>query len=159
MKYEMRLSNEVLEFLRAMPGDQRRSIGYRLHLLCEDLNGDVKKLAATLPAYRCELAVFVSSPRWKIKPSTFSPSKTVVMLMSETLTLEKLAQTVEHQAEELTRLNERLEDLEDLHDLQAAMVANASRPLHVWETARQELGLTDEESVRTVDEARTSELL
>ena len=54
----MQLSDEVLETLRAMPKEQRRAIGYRLHLLCDDLSGDVKKLAATLPAYRLRVGNF-----------------------------------------------------------------------------------------------------
>ena len=58
MKYGMRLSDEVLQTLRAMPKEQRRAVGYRLHLLCEDLVGDVKKLAATLPAYRLRVGNF-----------------------------------------------------------------------------------------------------
>ena len=58
MKYGMHLSEEVLQVLRAMPKDQRRAVGYRRHLLCEDLSGDVKKLAATLPAYRLRIGSF-----------------------------------------------------------------------------------------------------
>ena len=41
-----------------MPKEQRRTIGYRLHLLCEDLAGDVKKLSATLPAYWLRVGSF-----------------------------------------------------------------------------------------------------
>ena len=33
-------------------------IGYRRHLLCEDLAGDVKKLVATQPAYRLRVGSF-----------------------------------------------------------------------------------------------------
>ena len=58
MKYKMQLSEEALQFLRAIPKEQRRAIGYRLHLLGEDLAGDVKKLAATLPAYRLRVGNF-----------------------------------------------------------------------------------------------------
>ena len=58
MKYGMQLSEEVLQSLRAVPKEQRRAIGYRLHLLCEDLAGDVKKLFATLPAYRLRVGNF-----------------------------------------------------------------------------------------------------
>ncbi len=53
-----RLSEEVLRALRAIPKEQRRAIGYRLHLLSENLNGDVKKLAASLPAYRLRVGSF-----------------------------------------------------------------------------------------------------
>ena len=74
--------------------------------------------------------------------------------MSEPLTLENLAQTIGQQAAQLARLNERLEDLEDLHDLQEAILRNAGRPLHSWETAREELGLTDEELARAASESR-----
>lgn len=59
--------------------------------------------------------------------------------MSEPLTLESLAQTVEQQATQLASLNERLEDLEDLQDLQEAILRNAGRPLHHWETVREEI--------------------
>ena len=58
MKHGMRLSGEALQTLRDMPKEQRRAIGYRLHLLCEDLSGDVKKLAASLPAYRLRVGDF-----------------------------------------------------------------------------------------------------
>ena len=74
--------------------------------------------------------------------------------MSEPLTLEKLAQTVEHQAAELVRLHERLEDLEDLRDLQEAITRNAGRPLHSWEAVQEALGFTDDELARTASESR-----
>lgn len=74
--------------------------------------------------------------------------------MSEPLTLESLAQTVEQQATQLASLNERLEDLEDLQDLQEAILRNAGRPLHHWETVREEFGLTDEELARAASESR-----
>lgn len=74
--------------------------------------------------------------------------------MSETLTLQQLALTVEQQATELARLNERLEDLEDLRDLQDAITRNAGLPLHSWEAAREALGLTDEEFIRAATESR-----
>ena len=72
--------------------------------------------------------------------------------MSKFLTLETLAQTIERQAVELARMNDRLEDLEDLRDLQEAVARNAGRPLHSWKTARMELGLTDEEFARGAGE-------
>ena len=74
--------------------------------------------------------------------------------MSERVTLEALAQTVEHQAAELVRLNERLEDLEDLRDLQEAMMRNGSRSMHAWEAVREELGLTDGELSQAASEDR-----
>ena len=74
--------------------------------------------------------------------------------MSKLLTLETLAQTVELQAAELASMKERLEDLEDLRDLQEAMARNAGRPLHSWESARTELGLTDEELARGVGDGK-----
>ena len=74
--------------------------------------------------------------------------------MSDLLTLETLAQTVEHQAAELVRLNERVEDLEDLHELQDAIMRNAGRPLHSWEEAQEKLGLTDEEVALPTGESR-----
>ena len=58
MKYGMRLSAEALQTLRSIPKEQRRAVGYRLHLPCDDLTGDVKKLAATLPAYRLRVGNF-----------------------------------------------------------------------------------------------------
>ena len=83
-----------------------------------------------------------------------SPLETVAMLRNETLTLEKLAQTVERQAEALAKMNERIEDLEDLRVLQEAITANAGRPLKSWTAARGALGLTDEELTRAASEYR-----
>ena len=59
---------------------------------------------------------------------------------------------IEQQALEIARLTERLEDLEDLQELQKAMAANAGLPLHPWEAAREELGLTDQELARAAAE-------
>ena len=73
------------------------------------------------------------------------------MLMSENLTLEKLAQMVGRQAEQLAVLNQRLEDLEDLRDLHEAITSNAGCPLKSWDEAKQELELTDGDLVRAVN--------
>ena len=58
MKYELRFSEGGMQALRALPKEPRRTLGYRLYLLAQDLSGDVKKLAATMPAYRLRVGNF-----------------------------------------------------------------------------------------------------
>jgi mRNA-degrading endonuclease RelE of RelBE toxin-antitoxin system len=52
MAYEMEIKDEVKAKLKALPEDLRREIGYRLHLLQQDLSGDVKKLKGSKNEYR-----------------------------------------------------------------------------------------------------------
>jgi mRNA interferase RelE/StbE len=50
--FELFLSDEALEQLRALPKDIRRRIGERLTSLETGFQGDVKKLAGTTNRYR-----------------------------------------------------------------------------------------------------------
>ena len=52
MRYDLQISQKALDQLRQIPKEQRRNIGYRLELLCEDLQGDVLKLKAESNRYR-----------------------------------------------------------------------------------------------------------
>jgi mRNA-degrading endonuclease RelE of RelBE toxin-antitoxin system len=42
--YELAISEAARDQLRRLPQDMRRNIGYRLHLLQQDLTGDVRKI-------------------------------------------------------------------------------------------------------------------
>ena len=44
MSYQLFISEEAREQLRAIPDEQRRNIGYRLRLLEHEFTGDIKKL-------------------------------------------------------------------------------------------------------------------
>jgi mRNA interferase RelE/StbE len=50
--YSLFLSEEAREHLRTLTPEVRRNIGYRIHLLQENLRGDVRKLEATRNHYR-----------------------------------------------------------------------------------------------------------
>ena len=52
MKYRLLISEQAIEQLRALPKELRRNIGFRLETMCEDLQGDVKKLKAHTNHYR-----------------------------------------------------------------------------------------------------------
>lgn len=52
MVYRLEISEEALERLRALSGEQRRRIGQRLDVLQHDLQGDVKKLAGQAGKHR-----------------------------------------------------------------------------------------------------------
>jgi len=52
MRYRLALTEKAREQLRALPKEQRRLIGQRIELLQDDLQGDVKKLAASRHRYR-----------------------------------------------------------------------------------------------------------
>ncbi len=52
MRFSVLFSEEARTKLRTMPEDQRRAIGYRIHLLQTDLAGDVKKLTTQEKKYR-----------------------------------------------------------------------------------------------------------
>jgi mRNA-degrading endonuclease RelE of RelBE toxin-antitoxin system len=49
MRYRLSISEAAIEQLRALPGELRRNIGFRIESLCEDLQGDVKKLKGSPP--------------------------------------------------------------------------------------------------------------
>jgi len=50
--FELFLSDEALEQLRALPKELRRRIGERLNALESDFQGDIKKLTGTENKYR-----------------------------------------------------------------------------------------------------------
>ena len=52
MRYRLLISEKAIEQLRALPKDVRRNIGFRLESLCDDLQGDTKKLKAQTDHYR-----------------------------------------------------------------------------------------------------------
>jgi mRNA interferase RelE/StbE len=52
MEYELEIKDEAKAALRALPEDLRRQVGFRLHLLQQDLGGDVKKLRGSRNEYR-----------------------------------------------------------------------------------------------------------
>jgi mRNA-degrading endonuclease RelE of RelBE toxin-antitoxin system len=52
MKYRLLISEAAIGQLRALPRELRRNIGFRIESLCEDLQGDVKKLKGPPPRYR-----------------------------------------------------------------------------------------------------------
>lgn len=56
--YSLLLSEEAREQLRALTPELRRNIGYRIHLLREDLFGDVKKLEASRNHYRLRVGTY-----------------------------------------------------------------------------------------------------
>ena len=52
MAYELFISEEARDQLRALPDEQRKNIGYRLHQLQEEFSGDIKKLEGLRSHYR-----------------------------------------------------------------------------------------------------------
>jgi mRNA interferase RelE/StbE len=58
MAYEMEIKDEARAALRALPDDIRRQIGYRLHVLQQDFEGDVKKLKGSKNEYRLRVGSY-----------------------------------------------------------------------------------------------------
>ncbi len=58
MKYELVISEEARNQLRALPKPVRRNIGSRLDTLQTDLSGDVKKLTAQEHKYRLRVGSY-----------------------------------------------------------------------------------------------------
>jgi mRNA-degrading endonuclease RelE of RelBE toxin-antitoxin system len=52
MHYNVALSADVKAKIRALPDEIRRSVGFRIFLLEENLAGDVKKLTGSKNQYR-----------------------------------------------------------------------------------------------------------
>jgi len=52
VSYQLLISEEAREQLRALPEELRKNIGYRLHLLKEEFSGDIKKLEGSRNHYR-----------------------------------------------------------------------------------------------------------
>ena len=58
MKYRLSISQAAIGQLRALPKNLRRNIGFRIEGLCEDLQGDVKKLKGRPERYRLRVGGF-----------------------------------------------------------------------------------------------------
>ena len=58
VRYRIEISRKAREQLRALPKDQRRSIGWRMEQMREDLRGDVLKLQAKSNYYRLRVGSF-----------------------------------------------------------------------------------------------------
>ena len=58
MPYDLLISEEAREQLRAMPKQIRRSIGSRLDALQADFSGDVKKLTGKEHKYRLRIGSY-----------------------------------------------------------------------------------------------------
>ncbi len=58
MPYELLISEEAREQLRALPKPTRRTIGYRLEALQNDFSGDVKKLTGRAHKYRLRVGSY-----------------------------------------------------------------------------------------------------
>ena len=52
MRYKLNISQAAIEQLRALPKELRRNLGFRIESLCEDLQGEVKKLKGKSNRYR-----------------------------------------------------------------------------------------------------------
>jgi len=52
MPYELEIKAEPMKFLRALPAQERRQIGYRLYCLQRDFSADVTKLRGSRNEYR-----------------------------------------------------------------------------------------------------------
>jgi mRNA-degrading endonuclease RelE of RelBE toxin-antitoxin system len=58
VRYHLQISDKAREQLRALPTDIRRSVGYRMQLMCDDLHGDVTKLRDKTNRYRLRVGTF-----------------------------------------------------------------------------------------------------
>jgi mRNA interferase RelE/StbE len=58
MQYRLDFSEKAREELRALPREQRRSIGQKLDTLQTDLQGDMKKLAGQHGKYRLRVGAY-----------------------------------------------------------------------------------------------------
>jgi mRNA-degrading endonuclease RelE of RelBE toxin-antitoxin system len=52
VRYRLLISEQAIAQLRVLPKEVRRNIGFRLESMCDDLQGDVKKLKAQTNHYR-----------------------------------------------------------------------------------------------------------
>jgi mRNA interferase RelE/StbE len=58
MRYTIAISDKARRQLRDLPKEVRRNIGYRIELMRENLQGDVKKLKAQTNRYRLRVGSF-----------------------------------------------------------------------------------------------------
>jgi mRNA interferase RelE/StbE len=58
MRYDLLISEEARDQLRALPKSVRKNIGHRLDRLQDDLAGDVKKLSAREHKYRLRVGSY-----------------------------------------------------------------------------------------------------
>jgi hypothetical protein len=140
MRYRIEISRKALDQLRALPREQRRSIGWRMEEMREDLRGDVLKLQAKGNYYRLRVGNFRvpgCCSCWQGMRSKCMLLKTGKKLMNDTDVMQK----VEALTKTVERLQGRVEDLEDLRDLQSAIAENGSEPLIPWEQAKANLEL------------------
>ncbi len=58
MQYRLEIKDEAIQQLRSLSIENRRNIGWRLNVLQNDLNGDVKKLTSRTQEYRLRVGQF-----------------------------------------------------------------------------------------------------
>jgi len=58
VKYRLEIKPAALKQLRALPKDYRRTIGWRIEALTNDLAGDVKRLKARVAKYRLRVGPY-----------------------------------------------------------------------------------------------------
>ncbi len=58
MRYELVISEDAREQLRALPKSERKNVGHRLDYLQNNLSGDVKKLTAREHKYRLRVGPY-----------------------------------------------------------------------------------------------------
>jgi len=58
MHYDLEISEEARDQLRALPKELRQSIGQRMETLCTNLQGDVAKLKAMDSRYRLRVGSY-----------------------------------------------------------------------------------------------------
>jgi mRNA interferase RelE/StbE len=58
MRYDLVISEEARDQLRALPKSVRKNMGRRLDALQNNLSGDVKKLTAHQPKYRLRVGSY-----------------------------------------------------------------------------------------------------
>ena len=58
MRYRLEISEKAREQLRALPKDRRRTIGYRMEAMRDDLRGDVVRLRDKGKRHRLRVGTF-----------------------------------------------------------------------------------------------------
>jgi mRNA-degrading endonuclease RelE of RelBE toxin-antitoxin system len=65
MRYRLEITEEARQQLRALPKEQRRSVGRRLDALQSNFSGDVKKLTVKTHEYRLRVGNLRVLSHWK----------------------------------------------------------------------------------------------